>query len=110
MNSLQKFIKNPDNEMRVLRMLDTSARSDIETFCKDIEPEYTTTHNIKHAWVNTNSHHDDDAAFVCHALWWCYARGMIIKHPTKPGWVRFGKAHENELRETPDYLRQSSNA
>lgn len=84
---------NPAEQSRALEILDGSARSDIELFCKGGH------YDGKYVWHNLGNLPEDEheKRLVENAIWWCHKRRLFYKHPIIPHCVRFANFKPERL-------------
>lgn len=95
---LREVAENPDAVFLVvepkismladaLEIADSSARSDIECFCLRVDEDDT-------HWYSLRSATDDDRQWTEIGARYLDARGLLVKHPTREGLVRFQEASD----------------
>ena len=86
--SLLKQLNNRD-EQRAIEMLDSTAKSDIEIYCRAGEWEGSGLM----MWIDITALPDCpmEKRTVENAIWWCQLRGLFIRHPSKSNFIRFNR-------------------
>lgn len=79
-----------DEKQRMVNMLDSSARSDIEMLCHigQLATDDSGTHYI---WHDLTSADDDEQLFqdmLQHAIWWLEKRGKLLRRDDNRNLVR----------------------